>query len=337
MAIHQRRRFQLLWPVALCLATCAFSSGCGGRKPVVHRVGILSGLDFFAATTDGFKAKMAELGYVEGTNILYDVQKTNFDPAAEERILKQFVADRVDLILTFPTEVSLAAKAVTQGTGIPVVFSNAYVEGVGLIDSVRRPGGNITGVRYPGPDLALKRFDIMRELAPQAKRMWVPYQRGYPIVASQLDVLHPAAASVGVTLEEAPADNAAEVQALLEQRAQSSDIGMDAIFIIAEPLCVTPGVFDVIGRFAAEHRLPVGGAAMISAGGHESLFGVSTESLAVGRQAAVLADKVLRGIPAGTIPVVSAEPYFQLNYRAIKKLGLTVSDGLLSRANEVIR
>jgi putative ABC transport system substrate-binding protein len=312
-------------------------SGCGGaQKPKVYRVGVLSGLDFVADITDGLKAKMTELGYIEGKNILYDVQKTNFDMAAYKSILKKFVADKVDVIFVFPTEASQEAKAATQGTNIPVVFAFALIEGMGLVNSVREPGGNITGVRYPGPDIAVKRFEIMHELAPQAKRMWIPYQKGYPIVTSQLEVLRPAAAAAGVTLIEAPANNAAELEADLQARAKSADIGLDAILFLAEPLAVTPDAFAVMGKFAYEHKLPIGGALM-SAGGYGAVFGVNVQNVAVGKQAAPLIDKILKGTPAGTIPVVSAENYFQINYKVAQDLGLEVPEGLLSQANEVIR
>jgi putative ABC transport system substrate-binding protein len=311
-------------------------SGCGAPKPKVYRVGVLSGLDYVAVITDGFKAEMAELGYVEGKNIVYDVQKTNFDMAAYQSIVKKFVDDKVDLIFVFPTEASMEAKAATQGTDIPVVFSFAFIEGAGLVDSVREPGGNITGVRYPGPDIAVKRFEIMRELAPGAKRMWVPFQRGYPSVASQLEVLRPAAAAAGVTLIEFPADNAAELQAELDARAASGDIGMDAILFLAEPLAVTPDAFAVMGKFAYEHKVPIGGALM-SVEGYGSVFGVNVDPVKIGKQAAPLADRILKGTKAGTIPVVSGENYFQINYKAAQELGLTVPDGLLSQAAEVIR
>jgi len=86
--------------------------------------------------------------------------------------------------------------------------------------------------------------------------MWIPYQRGYPIVESQLLALRPAAASAGVTLIEAPADNEAEIETLLEAQAEKSDIGMDAILFLAEPLAVTPDVFAVMAKFAAEHKIP---------------------------------------------------------------------------------
>jgi putative ABC transport system substrate-binding protein len=327
------------WRVVLALVIIMglLLAGCGGAQtPRVYRVGILSGLDFFADTVDGFKAGMTELGYVEGQDIVYDVQKTNFDMAAYKSMLKKFVDDKVDLIFVFPTEASQEAKAATQGTGIPVVFANAFTEDTGLVDSVRQPGGDITGVRWVGPDLALRRFEIMREMVPNAKRMWIPYQRGYPIVNSQLAALRPTAASAGITLLEFPADNAAEVKAELDGRAKSADIGMDAILFLAEPLTTTPDAFEIIGKFAAEHKIPIGGA-LIQVGEYESIFGLTPQSIPQGKQAAFLADKILRGTPAGSIPVVSAENYLQINYTAAQELGLTVPEGLLSQAAEIIR
>jgi len=306
------------------------------KPPAVYQVGILSGLDYIAEAADGFKAGMAELGYLEGEDIIYDCQKTDFDMAEYRRILNKFVADQVDLIFVFPTEASQEAKIATQETGTPVVFTVANIEGTGLVESLAEPGGNITGVRYPGPDIALQRFEIMRELAPEAKRYWIPYQRGYPIIASQLEVLYQEAEEAGITLIEAPADNAAEVQTLLDERDKLDDIGFDVIMALAEPLYVTPDAFSVICEFAAEHKIPNAGA-LIEIEGCGSLFGVHIHNFNTGKQAAPLADKILRGIPAGTIPVVSAESYFQLNYKVAEELGLTVPEGLLERANEIIR
>ena len=324
-----------LIPIGLMLVVAL--SGCVEEKTQkVYHVGILSGLDFFANTADGFKEKMTELGYVEGENIVYDVQKSNFDIATYRSILNKFVADKVDLIFVFPTEASQEAKAATNGTGIPVVFANSFTEDTNLVNSVREPGGNITGVQWVGSDLALQRFEIMRELVPEAKQMLVPYQRGYPIVKSQLAALRSAFASAGITLIEVPADNATSLEAELQKQEKSFNNETVVILMIAEPLCVTPDDFVVLGRFAEEHKIPLGGAFM-SFGGYVSIYGLTPQNVPQGRQAAFLADKILRGVPAGTIPVVSAEGYFQLNYTAAQKFELSVSEGLLSRVDEIIQ
>ena len=80
-----------------------------------------------------------------------------------------------------------------------MVFANTFIEGNDLVESVRAPAGNVTGVRYPGIDVAVKRLEILHEMAPQAKRIWLPYQKDYPTVSDELKVLQPAAASLGVT------------------------------------------------------------------------------------------------------------------------------------------
>jgi putative ABC transport system substrate-binding protein len=321
----------LLTVVALLMGGC-----CPKKEPKVYRVGVLSGLSFVADIVDGFKAGMTELGYVEGENIVYDVQATEFDMEAYRSILDQFVEDEVDLILVFPTEATMEAKAATEGTDIPVLFNFALIEGMGIVDSVREPGGNITGVRYPGPDIAIKRFEIMQELTPEAARMLVPYQKGYPIVGPQMEALRPVAEAAGVTLIEAPAADAAELDAILQAHVQPDGVDIDAIFFVAEPLAVTPEPFAVMGKFAYEHKIPIGGALM-AAEGYESIFGVNVNSFDSGKLAAPLADKIFRGTPAGEIPVVSADNFIQINYKAAQAMGLTVPEGLLSEADEVIR
>ncbi|MBE7550933.1 MAG: ABC transporter substrate-binding protein [Anaerolineales bacterium] len=310
---HNKSKWILL--IGIAVITVLLSGCVAQAAPRVYRVGILSGLDFVADITDGFKVKMAELGYVEGQNITYDVQTTNFDRATYKKILQKFVDDKVDLILVFPTEASLEAKLATQGTDIPVVFTHTLIDGTDLVKSEHEPGGNMTGVRFPGPDIAIKRFNIMRELAPQAKRMWVPYQKDYPTVNPQLEILRPAAAAAGVILLEAPANNAAELEADLQARVKGDDPGLDAILLLAEPLAVTSDSFAVMGKFAHEHELPIGGS-LVSAGGYASIFGVNVNTVETGKQAACLADKILKGTPAGAIPVVSSDSYLQINYDA---------------------
>lgn len=322
--------------VIICILILVLLSGCIGKKNKAYRIGILCGIDYALDVTDGLKAKMTELGFIEGETISYDLQSTNFEPEREKQILNKFVEDKVDLIFTFPTEVSLAAKKATQGTDIPVVFAVASIEEVGLVDSVRQPGGHITGVRYPGPDIALKRFEIMRELVPGAKVYWIPYPRIYPIVKCQLKALRPVAEAAGITIIELPVDNVAEIQAGLDKMSKSGDIGIDAILFLAEPLTVQPDVFYPIGKFAAEKNIPTGGH-LVSVGDYESLYGVNINFKKTGHQAAFLCHKILQGAEAGTLPVVSSENFLQFNYRAAQKLGIDVSEEILAMADEIIR
>jgi putative ABC transport system substrate-binding protein len=314
-------------------------SGCGGtQKPKGYRVGILSGLDAFAPAIDGFKNKMTELGYIEGKNIVYDVQKTDVDVNAYKNIVQKYVADKVDLIFVFPTEASMEAKAGTQGTNIPVVFGLAFtdVKGVDLINSVREPGGNITGVRFPSVDIASKRLEILLEMVPTAKQIWVPYLKDYPNVPGQLDVIWTLAQKSGVTLSEFAATSPQDLQAELDRRAASGNVGMDAILLIAEPLSITPDFFAVLGKFGYAHQVPVGGAPMM-VGDYGTIFGLLPDAKLTGGQASILADKALKGTRAGTIPVVTTESYLQINTKATQVLGVKVPEGLLKMANEVIR
>jgi putative tryptophan/tyrosine transport system substrate-binding protein len=329
-----------LWTLFSWLAVIAMLlSGCGNAgKSKVYKVGVLSGLDAFAPSVDGFKEKMTELGYIEGQNITYDVQSTNVDIDAYKSITKKFVEDKVDMIFTFPTEATMEAKAATQGTDIPVIFDLAFtdVPGVDLIDSIRQPGGNITGVRFPSADIASKRLQILLEFAPNAKRIFVPYLKDYPNVPGQLDVIRPQAQAQGVELIEFGATSPQDLQTELDSFIAPDGIGIDAILLIAEPVSITPDFYSVLGKFSYEHQIPIGGALM-EPDGHSSIFGVLPQAKVAGEQAALLADKIFKGAQAGTIPVVTSEGYFQINYKAAQALGVTVPEGLLNQADEVIR
>ena len=146
-------------------------SGCGGaQQNKVYHVGILTSNPSFVAIGDGFKAKMTKLGYIENKNIIYIVQKpSSSDPAELQRQAKALVDQKVDLIFTFPAPETVAAQAATQGTNIPVVFAYFQLEGTNLIKSVSDPGGNMTGVRYPGPEMISRRLEVLHQMAPNGQ------------------------------------------------------------------------------------------------------------------------------------------------------------------------
>lgn len=338
--LNQKNSQKLLTMLIWVVVVAMLLSGCGSTQQAkTYKVGVLSGLSAFAPAVDGFKSKMAELGYVEGKNISYDVQSTEVDIDAYKRITKKFVDDKVDMIFVFPTEASVEAKAATQGTNIPVVFTMSFtdVKGVDLINSVREPGGNITGVRFPSSDMASKRLEILLQMAPNAKKIFVPYLKDYPNVPGQLDVIRPQAGSLGIELVEYAAASPQDLQAELDSFVTTDGVGIDAILMLAEPLGITPPFYAELGKFAYDHKLPIGGALMTTSEGYDSIFGLLPDAKAVGEQAALLADKVFRGTVAGTIPVTTAENSLLINYKAAQALGLTVPEGLLKQANEVIR
>lgn len=151
-------------------------TGCVKKQGKQYKVGILAALDFFEKTTDGFKDKMTELGYIEGKNIIYEIYETNI-PVGNEKIFKKFIDDKVDLIFTFPTEATLEAKAVSVGSNIPIVFAHAGLQDTGIVENITNPGGNLTGVQFPGIEITARNFEITYEIAPNIKRIWLPYMK----------------------------------------------------------------------------------------------------------------------------------------------------------------
>ena len=326
-----------LWKILVCLFVSALLwSGCEAEKPRVYRVGILVGFPPFISVVDGFKAEMAKLGYKEGENIFYDEQEVNLDPDKHRRVIKQFVADKVDLIFVFPTGATVTAKAATEGSKIPVLFAMAGLEGNNLVESVRHPGGYITGVRYPGPDLTLKRVEFFQELVPDLKRLYLTYNPNYPGNKIPLETLRLLAPSLGITLVEVPVTSAEGIQADLGARTGAEDIGLDAIMIMPDDISQSPAGWRLISEFAARYKVPVSGASGVTVH-NGAVFNYAPEIAEAGRLAAPLADKIIRGTPAGSIPVVTPESYLAINYKLAQQLELTVPEDLLRMAKEIIR
>ncbi len=309
---------------------------CTKQQNKVYHIGILSGLEYFSDIITGLKEKMSELGYHEGVNIFYDIQKSkNIDSVAYHNIVNGFINKKVDLIFIYPTEPLLLTKQLIEKSKIPVVFANSFVEYRNLINTLREPGGNMTGVRYEEDDIALQSLEIFQELLPEMKEIWIPCYKSYSIAARQLDALHKASEQEKINITELFAENATELKLLLKIKVQDGLVP-DAILLICDPLAVMDDAFTVIGEFANNRNIPVGGA-YISINGYESVFGFRPQIIPQGRQAAFLIDKVLKGSPAGSIPIVTADNYLILNIKDANRYGLRLSNSLLGRANKIIR
>jgi putative ABC transport system substrate-binding protein len=313
----------------------AIVCGCTDKTQKVYRVGILSCIDTFIDISNGFKAKMEELGYQEDKNIMYICQDSSGSPENSQKIINTFIENKVDLIFAYPTESSIIAKEMTRGTDIPVVFCLAGIEENNLIDSVRIPGGNITGVRYPGPYLVCKRLEILLELAPHIRRIYIPYDPGYPNNPPALRALRQDASALGITLVESPVFSVEDITIAFNAKKESEEIGIDAIQILPEILTQSDNGWAVISRFAEDHQLPLVGSVLSSAD-RGGVFSYCVDFFEVGALAAPIADKIFKGTQPGTIAVVTPETYLRLNYRTITKLGLKANEGLLSIADEII-
>jgi len=330
-----------IWMIALIagITICIVLAGMfvlwnriGASETKVYHVGILDAADYFAPTIDGFKAKMTELGYVEGKNITYEIVKEP-KPIGNSADIQKFVDEKVDLILAFPTDAAREAKAGTQGTSVPVVATEPGIEGNDLVESIQHPGGNLTAVRFPSPEIAAKRLQIMHQIAPKAERILVPYFKDYTTVAPAMNLVRPLAQELGVTLIEVPVTSPAELSAYLATK--EKDPGFDAIVLIPEPVSVFPTYTGPLYAFADKHMLPVAGAA-ISDADTGPIFSLIPDSFTIGQLAAPLADKIFKGIPAGTLPVVTPQSVFKINYKVAQKLKLTISADLLSTADKVV-
>ena len=321
----------IAWIVLIALLV----SGCGAAKPKVYHVGIINTNANFAAIGTGFKAEMVALGYVGQEHRLCS-GCCEYRSAEAQRQAKTLVADKVDLIVAFPTPETVAAYQATQGTNIPVVCAYAQLDGTNLIKSVTDPGGNITGVRYPGPETVDKRLETMLEIAPNVKRVWIGYDKNGPNTVVALAALRPLASSLGVKLVEVPATAKADLAADLASHANLADIGIDAIIIMPDDFNASPDGFAVISKFAADHKIPLAGGLpwMIQKG---AIFANGPDLASIGKQAADSADEVLKGTPVGTIPVVTPAQQLYINYKLTQGLGLTVPVGLLTEAAQIIR
>jgi putative ABC transport system substrate-binding protein len=330
----QKARALLAWIIVPILLL----SACGTVQPSkeTYHVGIIYTSDSFLPVADGFKAKLTELGYVEGEKITYELQMIDTDANTPQAVAERFVAAKKDLIFAIASGPAVAARQATEGTDIPAIFAFATTEGNNLVNSVSEPGGNLTGVRYPGPELTAKRFELLHQMVPSIERLYVTYEEAYPTSKYALEALRPVAEAAGVTLVEEPITSAENIVANLQARAQAEDIGMDAILIIPENYTQSPTGWAAINEFAATHHLPIGGntAAQTKAG---ALFNYAPSLDENGRQASLLADKIFKGTPVGTIPVVTPESQLILNYKVAQSLGLTVPEGLLKQAVEIIR
>jgi putative ABC transport system substrate-binding protein len=276
-----------------------------------------------------FMQQLRERGWIEGRNIAIELRWAEGKNERYADIAAEFVRLNVDVIVTTGTAAVVAAKQATSV--IPIVFTSAGDPvATGLVASLARPGGNVTGLSNQLPDLAGKRLELLREIIPDLHRLAILTNVGNPIGALETGEVQAAARTLGLEilpLEIRRAEDIGPAFEALKDRA-------DALYVVAEPLL--SGNHVRISTLALGARLPtlLGIRDYVEAGGLVS-YGPNTPDLF--RRAADLVDKILRGAKPKDIPVEQPAKFdLVINLTTAKALGLTIPPTLLARADEVI-
>lgn len=318
----------------------ALLAGMASTWPVVARaqravkIGLLNtggqtggDADFFSQS---FMGKLEELGYLEGKNLVVERRFAEGNVKRLNDLAAELVRQQVDVIVTIGTPAGFAAKQATST--IPIVLgANSDPVGVGLVASLARPGGNITGNSLMAPELSAKRLDVLRQLDPGISRFAILWDSSNPGMANRVHETQVAADQSHVFLHTVGPRNLEELDAafadLLSQRP-------DALLVTTEAF--TRRYQARILEFANGNKIPAmfEDSSYVEAGGLMS-YGPSYRELF--RTAAVLVDKILKGAKPADLPIVQPTTFdLVLNLKTAKTIGREIPPALLALANRVI-
>jgi putative ABC transport system substrate-binding protein len=321
----KRRAFIALLGGAAAWPLAARAQG----TPKVPRVGIL---DFFpsAASADfiePFQDALRELGYSDGRNIRVEYHSAEQDGDRAARLAADLVRSEVDIIVAVATPAAHAAKRATAT--IPIVMTVADPLATGLVASLARPGGNLTGVTTTSPDLAGKRLELLRELRPGAARVAFLGAANDPNTATFVRATRAAAESIGVVLHTLLVTGPDEFEAAFAKMARER---MDGL--IVQPLFV--GHRARLAQLAVQHRLPlIADQPVFAVGGALAAYGINRRIIF--RRPAYYVDRILKGARPADLPVEQPTSYqLIINLKTAKALAIDVPWFLQQRADEVI-
>jgi putative ABC transport system substrate-binding protein len=288
-----------------------------------------------ASPSDADKAfvqGLLDLGYIENRNIAIEYRWAAGNVDQLSSLAKELVQHRVDIIVASSTPATQAAKNAT--TAIPIVMTgSADPVGTGLIASLARPGGNITGMSAILPELAGKRLELLKDLVPKLSRVAFLVHGGDPAHTLFLKEAEDAAAKFRMEIEPLVVRSSEEIPG-----AFSEMIRKQAGALIVQPLFV--GNLDEgrrIAQFAIEHHLPtVSDGNQFAEAGGLSFYG--PDRLDQYRRSAVYVDNILKGRKPAELPVEQPRKFeLVINLKTAKQIGLTIPPNVLARADKVIR
>jgi len=277
---------------------------------------------------------LRELGWIEGKNLSVEYRWAAGEQDRLPGLAADLVRRNVDLIVTSSTPAALAAKHATPKIPIVITFVADPV-GSGLVASLARPGGNITGMTTLTPELVAKRLELIKQIAPRAKRiavLWDPGGLAEGTRRSMREQAQAAGRALGVALHFAEVRRRADLQ---QGFASMAEARVDALVVMPTPM-LFEARSEIVSR-AAKHGLPAIYAwrDAVDAGG---LASYATNFPAMYRRAAGYVDKILKGAKPAELPIEQPTQFeFVINLKAAKALGLSVPDSLLQRADEVLR
>jgi putative ABC transport system substrate-binding protein len=304
----------------------------------VARVGLLTGLPLESpesqALLDAFRQGLRERGYVEGQNIVIEYRSAGWKFERIPDLASELVRLKVDVIAVGSTEVARAVRQVT--TTVPIVAS-AMGDPVedGLVASLARPGGNVTGFTYLGAELVVKRLELLKAMLPTVSRIAALGQRdafGDHRMKELLSEAELVARTIGVQLQlvevRSPGELGGIFSAIARERIDALVVLPSSALFLAQKRII---------ELAATHRLPAIHFArdFVAIGGLMS-YGPSFADLF--RRSAIYVDKILKGAKPGDLPIEQPTKFeLVINLKTAKALGLTIPQSLLLRADEVIQ
>jgi putative ABC transport system substrate-binding protein len=295
----------------------------------IFRIGILvaASASGYLSWVEAFRQRLRELGHVEGKNIVIEYRYAEGKLDRLPDLVAELVQLKVDVIVTAGGTATLAAKK--AGVTMPIVFANVGDPvGTGIVSSLARPGGNITGLSMMAPDLDGKRLELLKEAFPKVAR--VAFLWGSR--ANLFTELEAAAKALGLKLQSLPVRSLDDFERAF---ARAKRDGAQALITTPSPLINTQQrqVLD----FAAKNRLPAmyQTSEWVEAGG---LMSYAPNFTDLWRRAADYVDKILKGVKPGDIPVEQPRAFeFLVNLKTAKQIGLTIPPNVLARADKVIK
>jgi putative tryptophan/tyrosine transport system substrate-binding protein len=278
--------------------------------------------------TDAFVARLRELGWVEGQTVAIEYRWTEGRPERVAAIAAEFVKRKVDVIVSNGPSVAALKHATAI---IPIVFAIAKDPvGGGLVASLARPGGNVTGLSVQEVDTAGKRLELLREVVPGLRRLAIMFDAGYPSAVLEVGEVQAAARALGLEVTPLEIRQADDIAPALD----ATGVRADALFVSQDALTVANGTRII--TLALSARLPTlfGARSFVQAG---ALMSYGPDFPALFRRAAEIVDKILRGAKPGDIPVEQPSKFeLVLNLTTAKALHLSIPQTLLATADEVI-